>query len=246
MQFQDGLELSLVHVLLACVQVSNETCTVPLENILYLQSNWNNVTEYLGSLVTDVLPLCGCWTFLKANDSPGLQTCFVDLWTCVQCAGGSLHEVFLCTCTGSTCIAVIAGVEGVVVLKEVAISGTVGTVLVTVLELTTLCTVLELYWYCSIAGAKGVVVLKEVSISGAVGTVLELYWHCTALCLFHMSFNIWKMLDIPFAVLLSMPFPVLAQEIPFCVLCDVPFPVLPLFILLKLGTLSPFTTFSSW
>ena len=38
-----------------------------------------------GSLVTAVLPLSGCWTFLKANDSPGLQTSFVDLWTCAVC-----------------------------------------------------------------------------------------------------------------------------------------------------------------
>ena len=31
----------------ACAQVSGEICTVPLENILYLQTNWNNVTECL-------------------------------------------------------------------------------------------------------------------------------------------------------------------------------------------------------
>ena len=162
-----------------------------------------------GSLFTEVLPLCRCWTFLKANDSPGLQTCFVDLWTCAQCAGGPLYEVFLYICTGSTCFVVIAGAEGVVVLKGVPISGVVGTVLVTVLELTVLCTILELYWYC-IAGAEGVVVLKGVSISGAVGTILGLYWHCTALCLFCMLFRIWKTFDIPFAVPLGIPFPVLA------------------------------------
>ena len=47
MQFQGGLELSLGHVVQACVQVSGEICTVPLENVLYLQSNQNSVTECL-------------------------------------------------------------------------------------------------------------------------------------------------------------------------------------------------------
>ena len=65
-----------------------------------------------GSLFTKVLPLCGCLTFLKANDSPGLQTCVVDLWTCAQGAGGPLHAVFLCTCTGLTCFVVVAVVAG--------------------------------------------------------------------------------------------------------------------------------------
>ena len=45
MHLQDGLELSLQHVLQACVQVSGEICMVPLENVLYLQSNQNIVTE---------------------------------------------------------------------------------------------------------------------------------------------------------------------------------------------------------
>ena len=49
-----------------------------------------------GSLFTEVLPLSGCLTFLKASNSPGLQTC-----------------------TGLTCCPVVALV-GVVVLKEVA------------------------------------------------------------------------------------------------------------------------------
>ena len=88
-----------------------------------------------GSLLTKVLPLCRCWTFLKANKSPGLKTCFSSLWTCAQCAGGPLHEVFVCTCTESTCSAVVAGAEGVVVLKGAFISGAVGTIL-------------ELYWHC--------------------------------------------------------------------------------------------------
>ena len=92
-----------------------------------------------GSLFTEVLPFCGCLTFLKANKSAGLQTCFRGLWTCAQCAGGPLHEVFCagssCTCTESTCFAVAAGAEGVVVLKGVSVSGAVGTVL-------------RLYWHC--------------------------------------------------------------------------------------------------
>ena len=95
-----------------------------------------------GSLFTEILPLCRCWTFLKVGESPDLRTCFGGLWTCVQCAGGQLYEVFctgsVCTCTESTCfavIAVVASAEGVVVLKGVSIYGTVGTIL-------------ELYWHC--------------------------------------------------------------------------------------------------
>ena len=94
------------------------------------------------SLFTEVLPLYGCWTFLKANEFLSLRTCLDGLWTCAQCAWGPLHEVFCtgcaCTCTESTyfaVVALIAGVEGVVVLKGVSVSSTVGTVL-------------ELYWYC--------------------------------------------------------------------------------------------------
>ena len=49
MHLQDGLELPLEHVMLACAQASDEICTVALENVLYLQSNWNNVTECLAS-----------------------------------------------------------------------------------------------------------------------------------------------------------------------------------------------------
>ena len=85
-----------------------------------------------GSLVTEVLPLCRCWTFLKANKSPGLRTCLGGLWTCAQCAGGPLYEVFCtgsaCKCTEYTCfvvVALITGAEGVVVLKGVSISGAV-------------------------------------------------------------------------------------------------------------------------
>ena len=99
-----------------------------------------------GSLFTEVLPLCGCWTFLKANESPGFRTCCGSLWTCALCAG--LHEVFCTgsafTCTGSPCyvdVIVIAGVEGVVVLKGVASSGTVKIVLESYLH----CTALHLF-----------------------------------------------------------------------------------------------------
>ena len=107
---------------------------VPLEIVLYLQSNWSSVTESCfvnGSLFTEVLLLCGCWTFLKATESPGLRTCCSGLWTCALGAGGPLCEVFcmgnVCACTGFTCllVAVIGAVflEGVVVLKGEANSG---------------------------------------------------------------------------------------------------------------------------
>ena len=123
----------------ACVQVSGEICTLPLENILYLQSNQNSVKNLPcfvnGSLFTEVLPLCGCWTFLKAKESPGLKTCFCSLWTCAQCAGVPLREVFCMFCIPSACLVVIAGAECVVVLKGVFISGATGTIL-------------ELYWHC--------------------------------------------------------------------------------------------------
>ena len=145
MHLQDGLELSLERVSHACVQVSGEICTVSLENILYLQSNQNNVTECPASSrgsVNRSPSIVWVLEFLKANESPGLKTCFSGLLTGAQCVGSPLHDVFstgsVCTCTESTCfavVAVIAGVEGVVVLKGVSISGAVGTVL-------------ELYWHC--------------------------------------------------------------------------------------------------
>ena len=75
-----------------------------------------------GSLFTEVLPLCGCLTFLKANDSPGLQTWTVGWWTCIQCPSSALHEVSGGTCTGLAYFVVVlpvVAVEGVVVLKEV-------------------------------------------------------------------------------------------------------------------------------
>ena len=50
-------------------------------------------------------------TFLKAKDSPGLQTGIVDLWTCTQATGGPLRAVLFA-------IFLPTGVEGVVVLKE--------------------------------------------------------------------------------------------------------------------------------
>ena len=96
-----------------------------------------------GSLFTEVLPLCRCWTFLMANESPGFRTCCSSLWTYALGAGSPLCKVFCTgsafTCTGFACfadVAVIAGAEGVVVLKQVAISGTMGVLL-------------ELYWHCT-------------------------------------------------------------------------------------------------
>ena len=96
-----------------------------------------------GSLLTQVLPLCRCWTFLEANESLGFRTCCGNLWTCAPVAGGPLCEVFCMgsafTCTGSACFAdavVVAGAEDVVVLKGVSVLGTVGIVL-------------ESYWHCT-------------------------------------------------------------------------------------------------
>ena len=140
----------------------------------------------------------------KANESPGFKTCCGGLWTCALGAGGPICEVFCIphafTCTGSACFAD---------------------------------TVID-------AGAEGVVVLKGVAISGTVGVILESYWHCIAFHLFHLLFSIWNTFDVP----LGVPFTVLTSDI----LLDVPFgvllPVLPPFILLKCGTLSPFTTIS--
>ena len=98
------------------------------------------------------------------------------------------------------------------------------------------------------AGTEGVVVLKGVAVSGTMGVILGLYWHCIALCLFHMLFSIWNMFDVLLGVPLTVPFHVLTLETVLDVLMDVPFgvpfPVLSPFILLKCGTLSPFTTIS--
>ena len=51
MLFQDGLGPSLVHVMLACGQVSGETCTGSLGNVLFPQSSQNIVTISLASSV---------------------------------------------------------------------------------------------------------------------------------------------------------------------------------------------------
>ena len=66
-----------------------------------------------GSLVTEVLPLSGVLTFLKATNSPGLQTRIIDLWTCTQGAGGPLHAVFF---VRNVCTELPTSAEGVVVL----------------------------------------------------------------------------------------------------------------------------------
>ena len=147
MHLQGGLELSLEHVLQACVQVSGEICTVPLENILYLQSNQNSVTEFLApSMGVCSQKSFHCVVAELLSRLTILQVCVLvsvsNLWTYAPGAGGPLHEVFcmgsVFTCTETTCfavIAVIACAEGMVVLKGVSVSGTVGTVL-------------ELYWHC--------------------------------------------------------------------------------------------------
>ena len=122
-----------------------------------------------GSLFTEVLPLCRCWTFLKANESLGLRTYLGSLWTCAECAGGPLCEVFCtgsaCTCTESTCftvISVIAGVEGVAVLKGVSVSGAVGT-----------------YWNCT-----GTVWLFVFSVCH-LGSGTHLTYHLVYCLLYH-------------------------------------------------------------
>ena len=142
------------------------------------------------SLFTEVLLLCRCWTFLEANDSPGLRTCFGGLWTCAQCAGGPLHEVFytgsVCTFTESTCcavVAVVAGVEGVVVLKGVSISGTMGTIL-------------ELYWHC--------MALCLFHMSFSIWNTLDVPFEVPLAVLFPVLTQ-----DIPFGVPFGVPFSVL-------------------------------------
>ena len=74
--------------------------------------------------------MCGCWTFLKANESLGFRTFCGGLWTCAPGAGGPLHEVFcmgnVCACTGFACFVVTivsAVLDGVVVLKGDSNSG---------------------------------------------------------------------------------------------------------------------------
>ena len=128
MNLQGGLELSLVHVLQACVQVSGEICTGPLENVLYLQSNQNNVTECLALS----MGVCSQKSFHCVGAGLFSRLTILLVLEPVSAACGhvhsvleALHEVFCtgdaCTCTESTCfavVAVIAGAEGVVVLKE--------------------------------------------------------------------------------------------------------------------------------
>ena len=177
-----------------------------LENVLYLQSNQNNVTMSCfinGSLFTEVLPLCGCWNFLKANKFLGFRTSCGGLWICALGPGGPLHEVFCTwsafTYTGFACfadVAVVTGAEGVVVLKGVAVSSTVGAVL-------------ELYWHC---------------------TALCLF--CMSFSIWN-TFNVLLgvPLTVPFPVLtwdIPLDVPV---DVPF----SVPFSVLPPFILLKVA-----------
>ena len=76
MLFQDGLGPSLVHVMLVCGQVSDETCTGPLGNVLFPQSSWSIVTISLASPV---------------------ETCSQKSFCCGG-AGLSLRLAFLLTC----------------------------------------------------------------------------------------------------------------------------------------------------
>ena len=73
----------------ACVQVSDEICTVPLEIILYLQSNWNSVTESLASSMgVCLLKSCCCM-------GAGLSLKLTNLWASepVAVACGHVHRV---------------------------------------------------------------------------------------------------------------------------------------------------------
>ena len=76
MLFQDGLGPSLVHVVQACGQASDETCMDPLGNVLFPQSSRNIVTI-----------------------SPALSmgTCSQKSYRCGG-AGLSLRLAFLLTC----------------------------------------------------------------------------------------------------------------------------------------------------
>ena len=149
------------------------------------------------SLFTEVLPLCWCLTFLKANNSPGLQTWIVELWTCAQCASGALCKVSWCTCTGLTCfvviVSVIADAEDVVVLKEATGCA--------------ICVVCAIFVVCNVFDVLCIV----------------FEWHWFWYCFSDTSCRIWKTFD-------DVP----CDDVP----SDVPF-------LLKLGTFSPFTMFSS-
>ena len=86
MLFQDGLGPSLVHVMQACGQASDETCTDPLGNVLSLQSSRNIVTI-----------------------SPALSmgTCSQKSYRC-EGAGLSLRLAFLLTCTSDPWLGVHA------------------------------------------------------------------------------------------------------------------------------------------
>ena len=81
MLFQEGLVPSLVHVMLACGQVSGETCTDPLGNVLFPQRNWNIVTMSpalsMGTCSRKSFHCVGAGLFLKLVF---LQACIPDSW----------------------------------------------------------------------------------------------------------------------------------------------------------------------
>ena len=133
--------------------------------------------------------------FLKANNSPGLQTWTVGWWMCIQCLIGVLHGVSGCMCAGLFCFVVVLpviAVEVVVVLKEVT--------------------------GCAVFCINVLVVLCGPVWNIFDSICIESKWHFSWYCFSYRSCRIWNTFD-----------------------ADVPLDVL----ILKLGTFSPLTTFSS-
>ena len=62
--------------------------------------------------------LCGCLTFLKASDSPSLQTILVGWCTCIQHCDSPLHDVSWGIMVVG-CLALGVVLAGIVVLEEV-------------------------------------------------------------------------------------------------------------------------------
>ena len=60
-----------------------------------------------GNLVTEVLPLSGVLTFLKATDSPGLQTRTVGLWTCAHGARAHSMKCFVLEMPVLDCLSLV-------------------------------------------------------------------------------------------------------------------------------------------
>ena len=140
-------------------------------------------------------------------------------WTCIQCLSGASCEVSGYTCAGLTCFVVVlpvVAVEGVVILKEVTDCAMFCTVWLVLDDFSkSMCMVLE--WYCF--GVVLGMVLEWYCPLYCFGAVLSmvLKWYCSWYCFNHRSCRIWKTFE------------------------DAPSDVL----ILKLGTFSPLTTFSS-